>query len=79
MCCAHTSSHFCWCRWRSRQRYAAGSYVCPMTWRRPVSAWHVTLCVLLQLELLNMGKTGELKSIWQSASNTNVQFNLVRR
>lgn len=32
-----------------------------------------------QLELLNMGKTGELKSIWQSASNTNVQFNLVSR
>lgn len=29
------------------------------------------------LELLNMGKSGELKSIWQSASNTNVQFNLV--
>ncbi len=26
-----------------------------------------------------MGKTGELKSIWQSASNTNVQFNLVSR
>jgi hypothetical protein len=25
-----------------------------------------------------MGKTGELKNIWQSASNTNVQFNLVR-
>ena len=30
-----------------------------------------------QLELLNLGKTGELKNIWQSASNTNVQFNLV--
>jgi hypothetical protein len=35
-------------------------------------------CAFSQLELLNMGKTGELKSIWQSASNTNVQFNLVR-
>jgi 3-ketoacyl-CoA synthase len=37
----------------------------------------VPVAITTALELLNMGKTGELKSIWQSASNTNVQFNLV--
>ena len=31
-----------------------------------------------QLELLNMAKSGQLNQIWQSASTTHVQFNLVR-
>ncbi len=31
----------------------------------------------VQLELLNMAKSGQLIQIWQSASTTHVQFNLV--
>ena len=31
-----------------------------------------------QLELGNMGKTGELKEMWDMAAKTNLQFNMVR-
>lgn len=32
---------------------------------------------LVQLELLNMGKTGELKQLWDVAAVTNLRINLV--
>ncbi len=35
-------------------------------------------CLCLQLELLKMGQTGELKQLWDAASVTNVRINLVR-
>ena len=33
---------------------------------------------VVQLELLTMGKTGELKQLWQVAAVTNIRINLVR-
>ena len=32
----------------------------------------------MQLELLNMGKSGELKQLWDVAAVTNIRINMVR-
>lgn len=74
MSCAHTHSPCCCFQWQRRFWYATSKKEHKVL---VLSNTKLLLC-LSQLELANMLKTGQLREMWVVASQTHLQFNMVR-